>query len=102
MRFSAFINTMTLPNHIIEKKKERFSEEMNQIKNFLLSGKNAGYIPYETNIDALAASIFGSIIFWIVQYMLLGMEKEVLFKKLDNLFEFWKTHYFLEKEITEK
>lgn len=102
MRFSAFINTMTLPNHIIEKKKERFSEEMNQIKNFLLSGKNAGYIPHKTNIDALAASIFGSIIFWIVQYMLLGMEKEVLFKKLDSLFEFWKTHYFLEKETMEK
>jgi len=102
MRFSAFINTMTLPGHIIEKKRKRFAEEMKQVHDFLTFGKNSGYIKPETDIDALTASIFGSIIFWVVQHMLLGMDKSTLFEKLDNLHEFWRIHYFLEKEIMEK
>lgn len=102
MKFSAFINTMTLPNHIVEKKKKRFAEEMKEIQSFLTTGKEKGYIPADTNIDSLAASIFGSIIFCVVQYMLLGMDKKMLYQKLDNLYEFWKTHYFIEKVTTEK
>ncbi len=96
-QFSAFLNTMTIPDELVQKKTERAENEMKYFKKYLKHGKETGYVPKNSDIDSLANIIIGSVAFVALQNILFGLNKKNINKKLDNLFVMWKKDLFIEK-----
>lgn len=96
-QFSAFLNTITIPDELVQKKIQRAENEMKYFKKFLKHGKETGYIPKDSDIDSLANIIIGSVAFVALQNILFGLNKKNINKKLDNLFVMWKKDLFIEK-----
>ncbi len=96
-QFSAFLNTMTIPDELVKRKTERAGNEMKLFKKYLKYGQDIGYVPKDSDIDSLANIIIGSVAFVALQNILFGFNKKDINKKLDNLFVMWKKDLFIEK-----
>jgi len=96
-QFSAFLNTMTIPDELVQKKIKRAENEMKLFKKYLKYGQDNGYVPKDSDIDSLANIIIGSVAFVALQNILFGFNKKDINKKLDNLFVMWKKDLFIEK-----
>lgn len=96
-QFSAFLNTMTIPDELVKRKTERAGNEMKLFKKYLKYGQDIGYVAKDSDIDSLANIIIGSVAFVALQNILFGLNKKDINKKLDNLFVMWKKDLLIEK-----
>jgi len=99
--FSSFLNTMAIPENLQNKKIKRAKREMSEFRKFLQNGKDTGCVPEDTDIVALADTIIGSLLFLVLQNILLGFHKKDINKKIDNLFHLWKSNLLIDKQHLE-